>query len=118
MTPTTIWGEKQNNPELVVRDAAISFGLTDEQQDELRLILMRRGVNKWLLARRHFIRLKHRVKESLKAASPRTPEHRLLQSINTEMQNIAKMPRWVEWPRGVYRAAQGGKKCIVRGRRC
>jgi len=113
----TIWGERQNHPELVVRDAVTAFGLTPEQATQLRFILMRRGVNKWLLARRRFIRLKHEVKDMLRAATPRTERHRLLQSINERMQHIAKMPRWVEWPSNTSAHADRDELLVVvRGR--
>ena len=61
----TIWNMRENNPELVVRDCIKIFGFTEEQADILRYVLMVRGVNKWLLARRKFIKLKHKVKEML-----------------------------------------------------
>jgi hypothetical protein len=113
----TIWNVRQNHPELVVRDCVAAFGLNEEQAVELRRILMFRGVNKWLLARRRFIRLKHNVKALLKEATPRTERHRLLQRINEEMQRIAKMPRWVEWPQHIHRDMDRNEaECIVRGR--
>ena len=112
----TIWNVRQNHPELVVRDCVEAFGLTEEQAGVLRQILMLRGVNKWLLARRRFIRLKHEVKDMLKASTPRTERHRLLQRINEQMQHIAKMPRWVEWPQQMHRhMARSEARCVVRG---
>lgn len=116
LNPTNIWGERQNHPELVVRDAAQAFKLDEEQQRELRLILMRRGVNKWLLARRQFIRLKHDVKTMLKAETPKTRPHRLLQRINERMQHIAKAPRWVEWGTVIHRKmADNENDVTIRG---
>jgi hypothetical protein len=113
----TIWSERQNHPELVVRDAVAAFGLTEDQAQTLRFILMRRGINKWLLARRQFIRLKHEVKDMLKASVIRTERHRLLQAINERMQHIAKMPRWVEWPVGTgCHADRDEPLVVVKGR--
>lgn len=115
-TPRSIWSSRQNHPELVVRDAVEAFGLSNDQAEHLRFILMNRGVNKWLLARWRFIQLKHDVKAMLKASTPRTPHHRLLQRINERMQHIAKAPRWVEWPRHVHRKMPNNiRKCVERG---
>jgi hypothetical protein len=72
ITPSSIWNCQQNHPELVVQDATKAFELTPEQQEELRFILMKRGVNKWLLARHRMIKLKHRVKTALKQAATRS----------------------------------------------
>ena len=96
-TPKTIWNCQQNHPELVVLDCKREFGLDELQCARLREILLERGVNKWLYARRLFIRLKHQVKIMVKEATPRTKEHQLLNELNRTMQAIAKMPRWVEW---------------------
>jgi hypothetical protein len=116
VTPNTIWNSQQNHPELVVQDARREFGLTDEQCEKLRFILMNRGINKWLYARILFIDLKHDVKDMLKNATPKTTEYKLLQQLNTRMQNIAKMPRWVEW--GTYRhnkMRNNRKDIVVKG---
>lgn len=114
-----IWEYAQNNPELVVQDAVAEFGLDTAQAQRLREILRDRGVNKWLLARRRFIRLKHRVKNRLKRTRPKTPEYRLLQEINADMQRIAKAPRWVEWPAEIHRKiAKCEAKIIERGQPC
>jgi hypothetical protein len=96
VNPNTIWGERQNNPELVVQDAKVEFGLTDEQCEKMREILMRRGVNKWLYARRLFIQLKHDCKEIVKHGN--VVEQKLIQPLYERMQHIANLPRWVEWP--------------------
>ena len=92
--PNTIWMARQNNPELVVQDLKKALGLDEQQCQIVRYSLMIRGVNKWLLARRRFIKLKHEVKDMMRE----NPDIKLLQHINEKMQNIAKMPRWVEFP--------------------
>ncbi len=101
--PKTIWNFRQNHPELVVKDCRREFGLDDKQCDRLRQILMERGVNKWLWARRRFIDLKHRLKEDVRLLQVSDIGERVLRerliSVYSEMQNICKMPRWVEWPR-------------------
>ncbi len=98
MNEKTIWSVRQNNPELVVRDCIEEFGFNEKQCEALRFILMKRGVNKWLFARRKFIKLKHEVKEMLKKVKPKSKEWWQLRHINERMQNIAKLPRWIEFP--------------------
>jgi len=44
----TIWSSRQNHPELVVQDSKEAFNLSEEQCEQLRFILLNRGVNKWL----------------------------------------------------------------------
>jgi len=90
----TIWCARQNNPELIVQDLKEEFGLNEQDCQKVRYSLLIRGVNKWLLARRQFIELKHDVK---KIVSENPKDKNLLQ-IYMRMQNIAKAPRWVEWP--------------------
>ncbi len=46
-------------------DAAKEFNLTKEQTERMRLILLYRGVNKWLYCRRLLIDFKHQVKDLL-----------------------------------------------------
>ena len=70
----TIVSERQNNPELVVQDCKKEFGFTEAQCETVRHILLRRGINKWLYARRKFIKLKHEVKEMLRNAKEGTAE--------------------------------------------
>lgn len=91
--------ERQNNPELVIEDCRKEFGLSEKQCDKLRFILLKRGINKWLYARRKFIKLKHEVKELLKGETIKSEKWKLLQYINMQMQNIAKTPRWIEFPK-------------------
>lgn len=115
----TIWNSQQNHPELVVQDAKKAFNLTEKQCDELRFILMNRGINKWLYARLLLIDLKHEVKDYLKQLNPKDPEHFIIQYINTRMQNIAKLPRWVEWGKTRHkRMTENEKDIIVKGDFC
>lgn len=94
LTHKNIWSERQNNPELVIDDCKREFDFTPEQCDKMREILLRRGVNKWLLARRMFIHLKHEVTDLLRES----PEDRFLVWLNSRMQGIAKIPRYVIFP--------------------
>ena len=119
MTPESLWSERQYHPELVVRDAAEAFSLSPKQSEELRKILMRRGVNKALLLRRRFIAIKHEVKDLLKASEPRTELFLLLQRLNEKMQRAAKMSRWVEWGRVPHHnMRKNEEEVVVLGRRC
>lgn len=113
INPNTIWNSQQNHPELVVQDAKEVFNLSEDECQQLRFILMNRGINKWLYARLLFIDLKHDVKDMLKASTPKTERHRLLQEINERMQNIAKMPRWVEWGTHRHRSMKNNRKEII-----
>lgn len=90
---------RQNNPELVVQDCIKEFNLTESQANKLRLILIARGVNKWLFARRNFIKLKHIIKTRLKESKIKSNEYYIYSWLNKEMQSIAKCSRWVEWPK-------------------
>jgi len=113
-----IWSARQNNPELVVKDCQEEFNLTDEQCDKLRFILLKRGVNKWLYARRKFIAMKHELKEMLKEEKDKE-RLKFLHKLNEKMQNIARMPRWVEWPDTTTRNWKKIEEGIViRGRNC
>ena len=119
VTPNTIWNEKQNIPELIVQDIIAEFDLPVDAGDKIRMILLRRGVNKWLWARRLFIQFKHEIKDQLKDAfANNRPERKLLQSINARMQNIAKIPRWVEWPPRTHNWKKIEPEIVIRGRRC
>ena len=119
ITPVTIWNSKQNHPEYVVRDCQIEFGLTEEQCEKLRFILMNRGVNKWLYARRKFIALKHDIKRMMKEADKKSDSYYILCHINESMQNISKMPRWIEWNKHIHRKMKKNEQeVIVKGKRC
>jgi hypothetical protein len=120
----TIWGLRQNHPELVVQDCRREFGLTEPQCERLREILMERGVNKWLLARRQFIALKHDLKETItELQKSKQVDGRILRktllNVYGRMQNICKMPRWIEWPKQVHKDMKKNESLvIVRGRHC
>ncbi|NUC74731.1 hypothetical protein HTZ84_20940 [Haloterrigena sp. SYSU A558-1] len=117
--PESIWCCKQNHPELVVQDLAEEFGLDSEEQEFVRITLMRRGVNKWLYARRQFIQLKHEVKSLMKQAELGSERFELLEELNEKMQHIAKTPRWVEWPTKVHtQRKQDEEQVIIRGTMC
>ena len=92
--PNTIWSARQNNPELVVQDLKEEFWLNEQECQKVRYILLVRGINKWLLARRKVIELKHDVKEMVKD----NPKDKRLLNVYMRLQEICKMPRWVEWP--------------------
>lgn len=57
MTPKSIWKEAQNKPTLVVRDLEHYV-----DSDTVYESLLRRGVFKWLSARRKIIKLKNALK--------------------------------------------------------
>ena len=126
----TIWNSKQNHPELVVQDCVKEFNLNESQADKLRFILMNRGVNKWLYARRQFIKLKHKVKERKKYYES-TEDHIIsrmtfyynvlkdIRYIQAKMQNIANTPRWVEWGKHIHKNMKNNdKEIIIKGRHC
>jgi len=115
---TTIWNSKQNIPELVVQDCRIEFDLTEKECDKLRFILLNRGVNKWLYARRLFIKLKHEVKELFKKEEDKYTKIKLGR-INEKMQNIAKLPRWIEWSAKIHKSMKNNEKdIIIKGKHC
>ena len=117
VNPINIVSIRQNNPELIVQDCVNEFGLNGEQADRLRLILLARGVNKWLFARRKFIKLKHEVKELFRASIVGSDEHKFLSWLNQRMQNIAKIPRWVEWPKTTtHNFKNVENKIVIKGR--
>lgn len=135
VTPDTIWSSRQNLPELVVRDCIKEFGLTEEQADKLRFILMNRGVAKWMWGRRLFIKLMHQVKERLKEEHERYKIEKqlnmttcaftrkqlvcFLSEINQEMQHIAKLPRWIVFPKTItHNWKKIEKGIIIKGRHC
>ena len=118
-TPNIIWQLRQNHPELVVQDCKKEFNFSEEQCEVLRKILMFRGVNKWLYGRLLFIDLKHDIKNLLKNTPVKTPEYKLLQYINTRMQRIAKMPRWIEWGKHAYKNMKNNRKeIVIKGHSC
>lgn len=132
---TNIWSCRENNPELIIEDCRSEFNMTEEQLDKLRKILIIRGVGKWMLGRRLFIKLKHLVKERLKeehesykiekemkitvCALTRKQLVCFLSELNQEMQHIAKLPRWVEFPHTVtHNWKKIEKEIVIKGRHC
>ena len=99
LTPRTIWNCRQNHPELIVRDISDLLGLNSEEEELIRQILLMRGVNKWFFARRLLIDLKHQIKAILKENSLDGNGRKLLLQIYERLQNIAKAPRWIVFPR-------------------
>jgi len=63
MDVRTIWNEAQNRPTLVVRD--ICNLIPDVSESDIYTILLRRGIFKWLAARRDIIRLKNKWKKEI-----------------------------------------------------
>lgn len=112
---------RQNVPELIVQDCITEFGLDEQQAEKLRMILLVRGVNKWFYARRQFIKLKHEIKEMLKSRNyPYYDKnvHKTIEKIYVKMQSIAKLPRWIWWPKTVtHKWANIERKIITIGRR-
>ena len=110
----SIWSSRQNHPELVVQDCRQEFGFNDEQCQKLRFIMMNRGINKWLYARRRFIHLKHQMKTKLQSPSRKD----FLRAYEL-MQNICKMPRWVEWGHRAHKNMKSNEaEIMVRGKSC
>lgn len=117
-----IWSVRQNIPELIVQDCIKEFKLTEDQAEKLRMILLIRGVNKWLYARREFIKLKHEVKEMLKSKEyPFNDKnvHVIIEKIYVKMQHIAKMPRYIIWPKSItHKWSNIENKIVIKGRHC
>ena len=117
----TIWNESQNYPDLIVDDI---LSLIDDyyyittEREELRnrlyAILLKRGVNKWLMVRKLLIRLKkiyqYKVKElqrELEKAKQKNTNHcdiALLKKemtcysdIRRDLSTLCSSPRWVIW---------------------
>lgn len=106
LTPETINNFRQNSPELVIRDAKRMLKLTDDEGEILRQILLARGINKWLKARRDIIKLKDEIKIEIKKLQQTyekwNPEHKtrlkMLNYFRQRLRKICHQPRWVEWP--------------------
>lgn len=118
----TIWTCRQNHPELVVQDLKETFQLTQDECDQIRWILMKRGINKWLYARRLFIDLKHKMKPILhqlyEGELGFKESRKEYQKTYAGLQNICKMPRWVEWGPTHKNMTKCDDEIIVRGGRC
>ena len=112
VTPQNIWNFRQNNPELIIQDARNYLGLNKEQCQILRIILLARGVNKWLKVRRDLIaykkQLKHKIKaiEKIRLCYPKRTKENLiymqisktLQQVRSTLKCLCKTDRWQIWP--------------------
>lgn len=115
--PNTINQARQNQPEMVVRDLKNAFGLSRSGVQYVRWVLLMRGINKWMYARRKFIDLKHIVKRRMKLNDYPSKEYYIYQELNEKMQHIAKTPRWVEWPTRVHNDLKNAHSNVVTKRR-
>ena len=125
LSPDTINNFRQNCPELVIHDARRMLLLSDNQLELLRKILLARGVNKWLKARRDIITLKHETKTLIKKLSKEynrdDPTHRecmkLLVYMRTQLREICHQERWVEWPKTVCTPSRAYKQLVIKGKK-
>jgi len=116
MNERTIWNERQNHPELIVQDIAI----------EVRESLLRRGVNKWLYARRRIIDLKHSMKETARQIEKRPADlPKAYRDIRlaylgayAELQHICKMPRFVIWGPLHKKMKRCDREIVTKGQAC
>jgi len=115
LSPETINNFRQNSPELIIHDVRVLMGLSKEQQNQIRDILLARGVNKWLKARREIIALKHKVRQRIKTSQSKD-EKRAYEKILKELKEICHQPRQVEWPREKD-PSRADDKFIVKGPR-
>jgi DNA mismatch repair ATPase MutS len=118
----TIWGCRQNHPELVVQDLQERFNLDEGDCDYIRWVLLKRGVNKWLYNRRQFIDLKHRMKEKVKEHHKGKTGYKTLrqdfEKVYAEMHEIANNPRWIEWGSLHKKMTKCEEEIIIKGKRC
>ena len=103
LTPETINNFRQNTPELVIRDAKRMLNLNDNQCETLKQILLARGINKWLKARRDIIALKNDIKIEIKKIQENYDRKKdktklkLLEDFRAKLRRICHQERWVEW---------------------
>jgi len=124
LSPRTINSFRQNSPELVVRDAQALLGLDERECEVLRDILLARGINKWLKARRDIIRLKSDTKAAIKAMlsdydktdPAQKATLKLLMQYQRALRRICHQSRWVIWPR-IANAAQAERHLTIEGTR-
>lgn len=122
LAPETINNFRQNSPELVIRDAKRMLGLNDKQCEILRQILLARGINKWLKARRDIIAFKHEIKEEIKELQFRyekwNPVHKatlkLMNKYRQRLRKICHQERWVEWP-NIANPSKAEKQLTIKG---
>jgi len=123
LTPATINNFRQNSPELVIRDAKQLLNLDKAQCDILKDILLARGINKWLKARRDIIKLKDEIKQEIvelqSIYEKWNPVHKerlkLLNSFRVKLRKICHQKRWVEWP-DIATPSKAEKKLIIKGK--
>lgn len=117
ITPTNIWQERQNHPELIVNDARELLGLDDFGADTLRAILLRRGVNKWLYCRVMLIKHKHEMKKLFKLLDPKSEAYRIAQKMYEPLHRICHMPRYILWGTHVHKKMQNNiSECQIKKR--
>jgi len=121
VTPQNIWNFRQNNPELIIKDAQQFLNLNNEQCQILRNILLARGINKWLKVRRDLIAYKKQLKNKIKRLESEKTKiksqisknynpllhneytvkkelSKLLQSIRHQLKQLCQTNRWQIWP--------------------
>ena len=101
MDPKSIWNEEQNKPSLVVDDLE-----AHASRDVIYEVLLRRGVFKWLSARRKLIKLKDAWRDRVTASIERQQDltgpsvnyergyRRAIQECRAEVREICHGPRW------------------------
>ena len=110
-----IWNYNQNLPDLVVDDLISELNIEDNEnnRDKIYSILLKRGVNKWLMVRKLLIRLKKLYQEDIKKCqndlneAKRSEDYtrysnlkikiRLLYKIREQLKLLCQSPRWVIW---------------------
>ena len=109
ITPQTIYNFRQDNPELIIKDAQEYLGLNEIQCEILRKILLARGVNKWLKVRRDLIAYKKQIKHevraivelrqtSYEAKKQFLPLLKFAESVRRTLRQLCKTNRWQIWP--------------------
>jgi hypothetical protein len=98
---------------MVVRDLQKAWNLNEVQAEYIRYVMLTRGINKWMYARRKFIDLKHIVKRRMKQAEIGSDRFHIYEELNEKMQHIAKTPRWVEWPKTIHNSLENAQKEVI-----
>ena len=125
VTQDNIWNYRQNHPELIVRDATAAFGLNEGQQEQLRAILMARGVNKWLAVRRSIISLKDLWRERITYLNDSITfyKHADVQEVGSErfrhnkIIELRAMLKEMTWARGAIRELCHSERWVPWSRR-
>ena len=110
-----IWNYDQNIPDLIVDDLISELNIKDNEKNRniIYSVLLKRGVNKWLMVRKLLIRLKKLYQEDIKKCqkdlneakiSENWNEHsnlkskiKLLDKIREQLKLLCQSPRWVIW---------------------